>query len=55
MRTPFGALERLPAVLVALPAVVPLVFVIEAMMIAIVEAFVRLAARGREHDEPQQE
>jgi hypothetical protein len=33
----------------------PLVLMIEAMMIAIVETFARLSARGRKHDECQQE
>jgi hypothetical protein len=41
--------------LVALAAIVPLVLVIPAMMIAIVEPIMRLSARGCEHDESQQE
>ena len=47
--------KRLAAVLVALPAIAPLVLMIPTMMIAIVEPFMRLSARGREHDESQQE
>jgi hypothetical protein len=42
-------------VLFVLPAVAPLVLVIPAMMIAIIEPLMRLAAGAREHDESQQE